>query len=191
MQTPPDKVGIFTRSPVVLDDAALIAKLPKARVHFSITPFTRDIMTKIEGIAVQTRARWETIQKLRAAGIRIHVNVAPAIPIISDSLTREYAEKLSEIGVEEFFVDPMETYKDSFKSLENAMNTDPAWPSVKAIMTNDVDFQKWKGQYKKDWETTWKRVGNPKTLAIWSDHTNDVWTDMATGTALNHRYYGT
>lgn len=191
MQKPLAKVGIFTRSPIVLDDAATIAKLPRARVHFSITPFTRDIMTKIEGIPVRTEARWQTIRALRDAGVRIHVNVAPAIPVVSDALTEEYCGQMADIGVSEFFVDPMQAYSDSFAALGQAMAGDPAWPKVEAIMTDKAKYQAWKDRYKSEWEAAWKKVGAPAgTLAIWCDHVNNVWTDLVTGKALDPRLYG-
>ena len=188
---PLDKVGIFTRSPIVLEDAALIASLPRGRVHFSITPFTRGIMVKIEQIPVQTSARWEAIRKLKEAGVRIHVNVAPAIPVVSDSLTQEYCERMAGIGVDEFFVDPMQAYSDSFTALEASMIGDPAWPQVHHIMTDKARYNAWKDQYRDGWEKAWQKVGAPtRTLAIWCDHVNKTWTDMATGTALDPRAYG-
>lgn len=191
METPLDKVGIFTRSPIVLDDADLIASLPRGRVHYSITPFTRDIMTKIEGIPIKTEARWKVIAKLKKAGVRIHVNVAPAIPVVSDSLTAEYCAAMAEIGVHEFFVDPMQAYSESFKALQQAMVGDPSWQAVEDIMLDKAKYQAWKDQYKADWQAAWQKVGAPtETLAIWCDHINHKWCDLMTGQDLNPRIYG-
>lgn len=190
-EEPLDKVGIFTRSPIVVDDAELIARLPRNRVHYSITPFTREIMVKIEQIPVQTRARWDAIKKLREAGVRVHVNVAPAIPVVSDSLTEEYCEALAGAGVSEFFVDPMQAYSESFEALRQSMAGDKDWPAVERVMTDKARYQAWKDQYRAGWESAWRKAGAPPgTLAIWCDHINRVWTDMVTGQALDPRFYG-
>lgn len=187
----PSKVGIFTRSPIVLDDIDLIRQLPKARVHYSITPFPREVMVKIEQIPVQTKARWECIRKLKEAGIRVHVNVAPAIPHLSDPMTEEFCDRLAECEVNEFFVDPMQAYSESFTALQTAMAGDPLWPQVEATMRDKKRFDAWKAQYRKDWEQTWAKKGNPPgTLAIWCDHISRVWTDMVTGQDLNPALYG-
>jgi len=187
----PKKVGIFTRSPIVLDDIDLIRQLPRARVHFSITPFPREVMVKIEKIAVQTKTRWDCISKLKEAGIRVHVNVAPAIPHLSDPMTTVFCDRLAEYKVDEFFVDPMQAYSDSFTSLEAAMKGDPLWLQVAHTMQDRARFDAWKAQYRKDWEVAWAKKGNPPgTLAIWCDHISHVWTDMVTGKALNPRTYG-
>lgn len=187
----PSKVGIFTRSPIVLDDAETIAQLPRARVHFSITPFTREIMTKIEGIPVQTSARWNTIRKLKQAGVRIHVNVAPAIPVVSDSLTEEYCGEMADIGVDEFFVDPMQAYSESYEALKSSMAGDKNWPKVEEVMTDKARYQAWKDGFKADWQARWIKAGAPAgTLAIWCDHVSKVWEDLVTGQPLDPRWYG-
>jgi len=186
----PSKVGIFTRSPIVLDDLELIARMPKARVHFSVTPFTRDIMTKIEGIPVQTKARWAVVRKLKAAGIRVHVNVAPAIPVVSDALIEEYCAELVSCGVDEFFVDPMQTYSEAFRALGEAMEGDPAWPEVQRIMTDKKAFAAWKAEYRLAWRDTWTKAGAPeKTLAIWCDHASHTWEKLLTGEVLDMKNY--
>jgi DNA repair photolyase len=187
----PSKVGIFTRSPIVLDDIDLIRQLPRARVHYSITPFPRDVMVKIEQIPVQTSKRWDCIKKLKEAGIRVHVNVAPAIPHLSDPMTEQFCDRLAQYGVDEFFVDPMQAYSDSFTALETAMKGDPLWPAVEDTMRDKKKFDAWKKQYRKDWEQAWAKKGNPPgTLAIWCDHIARVWTDMVTGQDLNPQLYG-
>ncbi len=186
----PAKVGIFTRSPIVVEDAELIARMPRARVHYSITPFTRDVMLKVEGIAIQTKARWMAIRKLKEAGIRVHVNVAPAIPVVSDGLTEEYVGELVAAGVDEFFVDPMQAYAESFQALTEAMKDDPAWPKVRDTMTDKARFAEWKAEYRAAWKAAWKKAGAPgTTLAIWSDHVNHVWENMTTGEILDPRNY--
>jgi len=187
----PSKVGIFTRSPIVLDDAELIAGLPRARVHLSITPFPKDLMTKLERIPVQTAARFRTVAALKKAGIRVHVNVAPAIPHLSDSMTEEYCEEIARSGADEFFVDPMQAYSDSYESLRTAMVGDPLWPKVDATMSDPEAFARWKKGYRQSWRKAWRKAGAPVgTLAIWCDHVHHVWEELLTGKKLDPRAYG-
>lgn len=189
---PLGKVGIFTRSPIVLDDIDLIKQLPKARVHFTVTPFSKDILNKIEPIAVRTKRRWEVVEELKKAGIRVHVNVAPAIPIISESFTDEYADKLAALKVDEFFVDPMQAYSAAFDALEDAMAGHKDWPEIKRIMISPIEYGKWKNKFKDQWFAAWKKreKTSPDTLPIWSDHESKVWRDMRTDKQMSPRNYG-
>lgn len=184
-----NKVGIFTRSPIVLDDIDLIKQLPRARVHFTITPYDPEVLKKLEPIAVATERRFETCAKLKEAGIRVHVNVAPALPVLSEDLTEEFAKKLSKAQVDEFFVDPMQAYGESLDATKEAMQTDARWPQIEKIITDKDAYLDWKSEYRKQWYEAWKQHGNPKTFAIWMDHVTKAMENMATGEELDHRYY--
>jgi DNA repair photolyase len=190
LPNPPAKVGIFTKSPIVADDIGLIAQLPKGRVHYTITPMEQDAVRRIEQVAISTKRRWKTIKQLRDAGIRVHVNVSPAIPVLSDPITKEIAQRLVDYGVSEFFVDPMQAYKESYEALTIAMQGHPAWPRIDAIMSDKAKYAKWKEKFRRAWFRRWSMVGSPDALAIWCDHINKVWVDMATGKALNQDNYG-
>lgn len=180
----PSKVGIFTRSPIIMDDLALWQTLPNPTVHISITPYPRALMAQIEQVPIQTDARFRVAQKLTQAGITVKFNVAPAIPHVSDPMTDEYARRIVEVGGSEFFVDPMQMYKESFAQLQAALQNDPIWPQVQATMTNKIAYQKWKDGYRDAWRAAWKKHGRPQTLAIWCDHVNDVWQELMTGKNL-------
>lgn len=184
-----DKIGIFTRSPIVLDDLDLIKKLPRARVHFSITPYKHDIIKKIEPISVITSRRFDTIKKIKEAGVRVHVNVAPSIPIYSDGLEDEYCQKLAEVGVDEFFIDPMQAYSQSFTATKEALQEDENWEEVEGIMQNKERYLEWKEDYRKRWQAAWARHGSEGTLPIWCDHINHVWQNLTTEEHLNPRCY--
>lgn len=187
-----NKVGIFTRSPIVLDDLDLIAQLPRKRVHYTVTPYTPEILHRIEPIAIRTERRFDTIKKLKEAGIRCHVNVAPAIPVISDQFTTEYAEKLAEIGVDEYFVDPMQAYSESWDALKASLQGHPQWPAIEEIMSDKEAYDNWKELYKTRWLEAWAKVQHlsPKTLPIWSDHVHHTWVDMRTDQQMSIDRYG-
>lgn len=187
-----NKVGIFTRSPIVLDDLDLICQLPRKRVHYTVTPYTPEIIHRIEPIGIATERRFATIRALKKAGVRCHVNVAPAIPVISERFTEEYAKILAEIGVDEFFVDPMQAYNESWLALKAAMQGHASWPAIEEVMANPVDYDAWKETYKARWIEAWGKVRkkSPHTLPIWSDHVHHTWYNMNTGEDMDVNRYG-
>lgn len=184
------KVGIFTRSPIVLDDLDLIKQLPNARIHFTVTPFPHDAMRTIEPISPVTARRWEVCQKIKDAGIRLHVNVSPVMPVLSDPFIDDFADHLAAIEPAEFFVDPMQRYKDSWAAFKDALNAHPSWPRVEAIMENTDLYDDWKTRYRDAWLEKWHARNRPNVLPIWSDHENKVWVDMRTGDQMTHKHYG-
>ena len=186
----PSKVGIFTRSPIILDDIQLIKQLPKARIHYTITPYNKDILQKLEPIPVSTEARFKVCQKIVDAGIRLHINVAPVLPHYSDHLTVDFVKRIVAIKPAEFFVDPMMAYSESYTATEQALSTDKDWPNVQNIITNKQRYQEWKEQYKQQWLDAWNKYGNNSILPIWSDHQSGTWIDMRTEQQMDHRIYG-
>jgi DNA repair photolyase len=192
LKTQLNKVGIFTRSPTILDDLDRIVLLPRKRVHFTITPYAPSILKKIEPIAIPTERRFETVRALKKAGVRVHVNVAPALPLISDDFTEEFAARLAELKVNEFFVDPMQPYTESFKAIDEAMRGEKIWAEVRRIVNDPHAFQDWKDTYRAAWERAWRKVRrrSPKTMPIYSDHVRHVWTDMRTGEQMDFKIYG-
>jgi DNA repair photolyase len=183
------KIGIFTRSPIVTDDIDIIKTLPRARVHYSITPYERPIMKKLEPIPVLTERRFETITALKKEGIFVNVNVAPCIPVYSEALVDEFAYLLAESAPDEFFVDPMQAYDQGFKATKDSLQDDPNWAQVEATMQDKAAYQTWKVQYREKWRTAWEKHGNKTTLPIWCDHISHVWENLATGEPLNPRSY--
>jgi DNA repair photolyase len=180
----PSTVGIFTRSPIILDDISLLQRIPQPTVHISITPYPRQLMRQIESVPIHTDTRFKMAEKLTAAGISVKFNVAPAIPFVSDPMTEEYAQRIVQAGAVEFFVDPMQMYKESFAQLTLALRNDPIWPMVRDTMTHKLAYQTWKDAYWKDWQNAWAKYGSPKTLPIWCDHVNNVWKHLVTGQDL-------
>jgi DNA repair photolyase len=180
----PTKVGIFTRSPVILDDEALIASLPAPEIHMSITPYPRELAKKIETMPVVNDAKYRIAARFVQAKVRICINVAPAIPYVSDRETELHARCIAESGASEFYVDPMQAYRESYEQLRTALAQDPIWPKVDATMTNKKAFQAWKDEYRNAWRTAWAKYGRPEVLAIWCDHVNKVRERLEDGTAV-------
>jgi DNA repair photolyase len=187
------KVGIFTRSPLVLQDIELIKRLPRCRVHFTITPYPDKVTRVIEPYSPIVASRWKVIAKLKEAGIRVHVNVAPVMPTISEQFIEDFAIKLAELQVDEYFVDPMQAYKESFAAFKIACQKIPSlsWSAIESIMTNKEAYLKWKADYFATWNEARAKYEHlaPNQLPIWSDHENNVWIDMRTGQQMDHKHY--
>jgi DNA repair photolyase len=188
------KVGIFTRSPIVLEDLDLIKQLPKARVHYTITPFHKDVLRAIEPVSPVTARRWEVVEKLKDAGIRVHCNISPVMPLISEGFAEEFTKKLCELQIDEYFVDPMQPYKESFEAFQRACQglKGVDWPTIQKTMTDKERYLDWKMDFFQDWEEHRKvhQHKAPNQMPIWCDHENKVWVNMLTGEQMDSRRYG-
>jgi DNA repair photolyase len=80
--------SILTKSPLVLGDLDLITEAStraEVRVDFSVATVDEDVWRRTEPGAPHPRRRLEAVARLRAAGIRSGVMMAPIIPGISDN----------------------------------------------------------------------------------------------------------
>lgn len=188
------KVGIFTRSPLVLQDLDLIQKLPNARVHFTVTPFPHDVLRAIEPYSPITKRRWDTVKALKDAGLRVHVNVSPIIPIISEGFEEEFVQKLVELQIDEYFVDPMQAYKESWDAFKRSAGNLQSvnFPEIERIMLDRDKYLDWKFDYLQRWNGFREPIQHqaPNQLPIWSDHENKVWVNMLNGEQMSKRTYG-
>lgn len=186
------KVGIFTRSPLVLTDLDLIALLPKARVHFTVTPYPTEVMRALEPYSARTEVRWKIIKQLKETGLRVHVNVAPVMPNLSEPFIDEFAQRLAELKVDEWFWDPMQAYDASFEAFKRACNTTSLnWADIERTMTDAGRYAVWKLSFLGKLKEAWEKVKHlaPDAMPIWSDHANKVWLNLNTGQQMSKRYY--
>lgn len=188
------KVGIFTRSPLVLQDLELIKRLPNARVHFTVTPFPPDVLRAIEPYSPRTDRRWDTVKKLKEAGLRVHVNVSPIIPRLSEGFEEEFVNKLVDMQVDEYFVDPMQAYKESWEAFKHSARSLSSvnFPEIERIMLDKDEYLDWKFEYLQRWNELREPIQHkaPGQLPIWSDHENRVWVNMLNGEQMSKRAYG-
>lgn len=112
-------VSILTRSPLVLRDLDLLKKLDRVRVGVSITTVP---LREFEPGVPPLQRRVDTLRKLRMAGIRTWVSLAPVIPGIMKLDLDRLFEDLSEAGVSwvSFGVLRFSGYEESRRMFEEA-----------------------------------------------------------------------
>lgn len=74
------RVGILTKSPMILDDIALLKQIPNLEVGLSITTTDDQLSRFLEVKAPLASARLRTLKKLNEAGIKTYVFVGPLLP---------------------------------------------------------------------------------------------------------------
>lgn len=80
---PPRVCVIQTRGPLIVRDLALLQSLAartSLRVSFSITTDREDMRRIFEPHCAPIEERWQTVEKLTAAGIETSVTIAPILP---------------------------------------------------------------------------------------------------------------
>jgi DNA repair photolyase len=81
------RIAIITKSPLVTRDAALLARIAERSalvVHVSLVTLDRELARRLEPRAPTPESRLRAIDRLRAAGIDVGVNVMPVLPGITD-----------------------------------------------------------------------------------------------------------
>jgi DNA repair photolyase len=182
------KVGIFTKSIRVLNDINLLKTLPDPTVHMTIGPYDQSIINLIEVNTPTLLQRWEAVQTLKNAGIKVCVNVAPALPLYSEKCVPDYVKRMVSIGVRQFFTDPMQMYTDSTIQMAKILSGTVEWPQVQPIVTDKEKYQVWKDQYRKLWEGELGKYSY-SLLPVWCDHISDTWVDMSSGVTINPKIY--
>lgn len=74
------RVGILTKSPMILDDLELLKIIPNLEVGMSITTTDDKLSRFLEVQAPLASARLRTLKKLNDAGIKTYVFVGPFLP---------------------------------------------------------------------------------------------------------------
>lgn len=74
------RVGILTKSPLVLDDLPILQAISNAEVGITITSSDDKLSRFLEVAAPSATARLRTLQKLNEAGIATYVFVGPLMP---------------------------------------------------------------------------------------------------------------
>src|SRR5690606_26269470 len=93
-------VGIITKNALIQRDTDILRELAAdnlVQVHISITSLHEEVRRLLEPRTASVKKRLETVEKLTAAGIPVHIMMAPIIPAINSHailpLVKEVAER--------------------------------------------------------------------------------------------------
>jgi DNA repair photolyase len=96
---PPRLFTVQTRSPLIVRDLPLLARLAAVtdvRVSFSLTTDREDVRRLYEPHCAPLEERLQTMRALRAAGIRTFATLAPLLPCDPETLASKAIETTSE-----------------------------------------------------------------------------------------------
>jgi DNA repair photolyase len=104
VRTPPAALVVQTRSPLVVRDIALLARIPTAGVSMTVTTDDEAVRRAFEPNAPGTELRIEALGRLRAAGIPTQAAVAPLLPGDPERLARWLDPVVDRVVVDDFFL---------------------------------------------------------------------------------------
>ena len=163
------KVGIFTRSPLILRDVDLLAQLPNVRISMTVSPFPEAARRKLEPNAEPNELRLAALRLL--PGRRI-VNVAPSIPLLSDGEVPRLAVLLA--WVDELCVGLTCLYPAVQAALFPVLQE----LGIKRGTWEDAGrYRSWRQEYRSLWNQHWQGTG----LAIWRDTHRQGWEKLSGG----------
>jgi DNA repair photolyase len=181
-------IGLFTRSPMVLDDLDLLKEL-NVRIHLTITPFEKHILKKIEPIPVTTEKRFSVLYKLVKAGVKCHVSISPVLPILSEKLTESFAARIANIKPNGFTIDPMQCYGEAMTAMRQVLWGNEEWERCVEILQDKKAYKKWKQEYRENWREAWKPHKWMKILAIIMDHQAKTRESLLSGKNLDFQEF--
>jgi DNA repair photolyase len=100
---PPAALVLQTRSPLVVRDAALLARLPRTVASVTVTTDDEAVRRLLEPNSPAIERRLDALRRLRAAGVRTQAAVAPLLPGDPERLAERLAEAADRVVVDDFF----------------------------------------------------------------------------------------
>jgi len=103
VQHPPAFLTVQTRSPLVLRDLDLLARIPTALVSVTITTDDERVRRLLEPNAPSIALRVAALAKLRAAGVVTQVAVSPLLPCNPQRLAQMLEPVADRVVLDDFF----------------------------------------------------------------------------------------
>jgi len=103
VQHPPAFLTVQTRSPLVLRDVDLLARIPTALASVTITTDDERVRRLLEPNAPSVALRVGALAKLRAAGVPTQVAVSPLLPCDPQRLARMLEPVADRVVIDDFF----------------------------------------------------------------------------------------
>jgi len=102
-ECPPAALLLQTRSPLIVRDAELLARIPRLWASMTVCTDNENVRRAFEPNAPGTRSRLEALVRLRAAGIRTQAAVAPLLPCDPVRLAELLDPIVDRVVVDDFF----------------------------------------------------------------------------------------
>jgi DNA repair photolyase len=100
---PPAALVVQTRSPLVVRDAELLARIPSVLASVTVATDDEAVRRSFEPNAPGTGLRLEALGRLRAAGVRTQAAVSPLLPCDPERLARLLDPVVDRVVVDDFF----------------------------------------------------------------------------------------
>jgi DNA repair photolyase len=100
---PPAALVVQTRSPFVVRDADLLARIPTVLASVTIATDDETVRRAFEPNAPGTRLRLEALARLRAAGVRTQVAVSPLLPCDPERFARLLDPVADRVVLDDFY----------------------------------------------------------------------------------------
>jgi DNA repair photolyase len=100
---PPAALVVQTRSPLVVRDAALLARIPRAGVSLTVSTADEAVRRRFEPDSPKVARRIATLAALRAAGIPVQAAIAPLLPGDPVRLAELLDPVVDRVVVDDFF----------------------------------------------------------------------------------------
>jgi DNA repair photolyase len=100
---PPAALIVQTRSPLVVRDATLLARIPRCAVSISVTTSDERVRRLLEPDSPKFERRVATLRALREAGVRVQAALAPLLPGDVRELARAIAPHVERVVLDDFF----------------------------------------------------------------------------------------
>jgi len=100
---PPAYLLLQTRSPFVVRDADLLARIPSVRVSITIATDDEQVRRAFEPNAPATRLRVDALRALRAAGIPTQAALSPLLPCDPERLAALLDPVVDRVVVDDYF----------------------------------------------------------------------------------------
>jgi DNA repair photolyase len=172
------KVGIFTKSPTVVEDIDLIKQLPAPHVHINLSPFPEEWRKKVEpGLNWSNEDRLKAIAPLKAAGIKVVLNFCPCIPDLTEQVLMTETIQEAFKQADEICIGLLVMYSNI--DVESILPEE----SLKKILSRD-----WEQEFI---EACREAIGDEmnRKLVIWRDRTRKGWKRLSDLTFLPQEFY--
>lgn len=102
-ERPPAALVVQTRSPLVLRDVALLARIPRLALSFTVTTADERVRRLLEPDSPRFARRLATLRALKAAGLRVQAALAPLLPGDVRALADALDPVVDRVVLDDFF----------------------------------------------------------------------------------------